>query len=284
MQNLADHIEVQQDNPAAPAGIPVVLPSSFEGSMRNMRERCADAMSIFSKFGPPDLFITFTANPKWKEITENTLAFEQPCDRPDLVARVFNLKLKSLLHDLTVGEVFGKSIAFVYTIEFQKRGLPHAHILITLRREDKFNTASKVDQFVQAEIPCQNEDPRLYEIVLRCMMHGPCGENNRTAPCMAEGTCKKSFPKPFQESTELTASGYPAYRRREGVTAVVRGSVLDNRFVVPYSPFLLKKYNAHINVEVCTSIRAVKYIYKYIYKGYDCANMVVTTAENGAVI
>ncbi|GBM09383.1 Retrovirus-related Pol polyprotein from transposon 412 [Araneus ventricosus] len=40
------------------------LPSSFEGSPRNMRERCADAISIFAKYGAPDLFITFTANPK----------------------------------------------------------------------------------------------------------------------------------------------------------------------------------------------------------------------------
>ena len=40
---------------------------------------------------------------------------------------------------------------------------------------------------------------------------------------------------------------------------------------MPYNPFLSKKYNAHINVEVCSSISAVKYLYSYVYKGHDKA-------------
>ena len=44
---------------------------------------------------------------------------------------------------------------------------------------------------------------------------------------------------------------------------------LDNRWIVPYNPYLSRKYRAHINVEVCASVRAVKYIHKYIYKGND---------------
>ena len=61
---------------------------------------------------------------------------------------------------------------------------------------------------------------------------------------------------------------YPEYRRRSG------GSFRNgatNQYVVPYNKYLLKKFNAHINVEVCTSFSAVKYVFKYIYKGYDCA-------------
>ena len=42
--------------------------------------------------------------------------------------------------------------------------------------------------------------------------------------------------------------------------------------MVPYNPFLLLKYNAHINVELCSTVKSVKYLYKYIYKGYDCAD------------
>ncbi|GBN42707.1 hypothetical protein AVEN_52570-1 [Araneus ventricosus] len=73
----------------------------------------------------------------------------------------------------------------------------------------------------------------------------------------------------------MNVSGYPLYRRHPGDTAFVRGREMDNRFVVPYSPHLLLKYNVHINVEVCTSLRAVK----YIYKGFDCANMVLTAGQ-----
>ena len=93
-----------------------------------MRERSCDAMSIFAKWGPPDLFITITANPSWKEILSNLKPGEDTTDRLDLVARVFKIKLDSLIKYVTSNGIFGKAVAFVYSIEFQKRGLPHAHI------------------------------------------------------------------------------------------------------------------------------------------------------------
>ena len=49
------------------------------------------------------------------------------------------------------------------------------------------------------------------------------------------------------------------------------GVALDNRWVVPYNAYLVSKFKAHINIQVCTSIRAVKYLYKYIHKGHDRA-------------
>ena len=105
-----------------------------------------------------------------------------------------------------------------------------------------------------------------------------------------EKKCTKHFPKDFNEMTSLT-DGYPLYRRLPGPHAVVRRRlhgptpiykdfVIDNRHVVPYNKFLTLKYNAHINVEVCTSVSAVKYIYKYIYKGYDCAQVEIKKQEN----
>ena len=51
--------------------------------------------------------------------------------------------------------------------------------------------------------------------------------------------------------------------------------MLDNRWVVPYNPGLLTRYNCHINVEACASIKSVKYLYKYVYKGHDCASFSV---------
>ncbi|XP_074305817.1 uncharacterized protein LOC141641039 [Silene latifolia] len=96
--------------------------------------------------GYPDLFITFTCNPKWPEITR----FVQkrglrPEDRPDILTRVFKLKLDELMRDLKELHMFGRTRAVVYTIEFKKRGLPHAHILLFLQREDKFPEAVDVD-------------------------------------------------------------------------------------------------------------------------------------------
>ena len=85
-------------------------------------------MAMVRKHGSPDVFLTFTCNPKWTEITENLRPGESPWERPDLVARVFKLKLKELLHDLFKNNVLGHEVAHCGVIEFQKRGLPHAHI------------------------------------------------------------------------------------------------------------------------------------------------------------
>jgi hypothetical protein len=47
--------------------------------------------------------------------------------------------------------------------------------------------------------------------------------------------------------------------------------------VVPYNPSLTLKYDAHINVEVCSSMRACKYFFKYVHKGSDRAATRVET-------
>ena len=82
----------------------------------------------------------------------------------------------------------------------------------------------------------------------------------------------------------MPADGYPLYHRRDDDRTVhVRGAVLDNRWVVPYNSTLSVNYNAHINVEVTASIRSVKYLYKYIYKGHDCARVRLNRVpEDGA--
>ena len=74
----------------------VILPSTFQGSPRHMQQQYQDAMAIVSECGTPDVFLTFTCNPKWREINENLYEGEKVEDRPDLVARVFRLKLKAL--------------------------------------------------------------------------------------------------------------------------------------------------------------------------------------------
>ena len=47
-----------------------------------------------------------------------------------------------------------------------------------------------------------------------------------------------------------------------------------------HSPYLLQKYHCHINVEACVSIKSVKYLYKYLYKGHDATNKQLQQVTN----
>ena len=60
----------------------------------------------------------------------------------------------------------------------------------------------------------------------------------------------------------------------------VKGVWLDNRWVVPYNPCLSKRYKAHINVELCSSIGAFKYLFKYVFKGGDRTTAVLDVNGN----
>ena len=87
------------------------------------------------------------------------------------------------------------------------------------------------------------------------MIHGPCGLSNKSAACMRDGNCSKRSPKEFSCVSSTANDGYPNYRRKDNGRSVQVGkAVLNNRWVVPYNPFLLLKYNAHINVEICTTV------------------------------
>ncbi|KAL0830677.1 hypothetical protein ABMA28_002814 [Loxostege sticticalis] len=267
---------IQRDSNADDVGRMVILPSTFTGGPRYMHERTQDAFCYVRKFGGADLFITFTTNPKWPEIVNELLPDQVPSDRHDLVSRVFHLKQKRLIDLLTKDRVFGAVRCFMYSIEWQKRGLPHSHNLLWF--EEKIRP-DLIDQVISAELPNPDSDPALYDIVKTNMIHGPCGTVNPNSPCMKDGRCTKRFPKSFVTETVTGENGYPAYRRRPalngGFTAEVniRGQsvIVDNRWVVPHSPVLSRAFQTHINVESCASVESIKYICKYVNKGSDQA-------------
>jgi hypothetical protein len=113
------------------------------------------------------------------------------------------------------------------------------------------------------------------------MIHGPCGGTVKNSPCMKDRRCSKFFPKKFVGSTTFDESGYPIYRRRDlGVTVIKKGVVLDNRNVVPYNPFLIMKYQAHVNIEFCNKSNCIKYLFKYITKGVDRVTASLEIGDN----
>jgi hypothetical protein len=158
----------------------------------------------------------------------------------------------------------------MHVIEFQKRGLPHAPILIFLAEDDIPQSAEDFDKISCAELPDPVKNPTLYSIVTSNMIH------HHTPKCLEDGEqCSKNYPKDINDFTYSDNDNdfYPNLRRRfipdNDKKFLWRGTLIDNSWVVPYNPYLTLKYNAHINVEICVSTEAVKYLYKYVYKGPD---------------
>ncbi|KAH8951223.1 hypothetical protein BDL97_09G015800 [Sphagnum fallax] len=219
----------------------MIFLSSFQGGEHTMGQLYQDAMAKVRKFGKPDLFVTFTCNPKWKEITDVLLLGQTAKDRPKLVTRVFNLKLDALLKDIK-DSVLGNVIAKILVIKFQKRGLPHVHIL---DEASKLRIVEDYNLMVSVKIP---------DLICH----------------------------PKAKETHCDVDGYFEYRRCQTRIFVDPKTqcVVDNRWIVSYNLHLATKYHAHFNMEICSSISTVKYLYKYVYKGPDCATAIVERQAN----
>jgi len=133
----------------------IILPSTFTGSPHQMIQLFQASLAIVQNYGKPDIFIKVTFNPYWKEIANELLPGQKPEDRPDIIVDVFNMKLKEIMKDIVHNTVFGKVTANMDVIEFQKRGLPHAHILLILDTANKPRTPDQIEKIVSAEIPSQ---------------------------------------------------------------------------------------------------------------------------------
>ncbi|CAN1179597.1 ATP-dependent DNA helicase PIF1 [Linum perenne] len=121
---------------------------------------------------------------------------------------------------------------------------------------------------ISVELPHPMIDPVGYAAATKFMLHGPCGVDFPKSPCMVDDRCKKFFPKQYTSETTIDDHGYAVYRRRmTGITTIKSGVSLDNRYVVPYNRYLIVKYQAHINIEVCHKGQLIKYLFKYITKG-----------------
>jgi len=283
---------------------PIILPSSYTQSDRYMHKKLEDAMSVARVLGKPHLFITFTMNVFCTEVMEQLLPGQTPYDRPDIIARVYWQKYKAFIHEIEKDNIFGKTIARVSTVEFQKRGkycicifdvneyscsyisllsfrlhqqydtgAPHTHTLIWIK--DFECTAANIDDIISAEIPPQGEvgtaQRDLHDLVTQKMIHGPCSPG---WACWKDGCCDKNFPFDFNTTTDIGEGYYPQYRRRSpedrGNTGTTKSGIpVDNRSVVPYNAYLLLKYRCHINVQYVVSVASIKYLFKYNFKGED---------------
>ncbi|KAK1372558.1 hypothetical protein POM88_028751 [Heracleum sosnowskyi] len=136
-----------------------------------------------------------------------------------LQVRAYESYTLRLGDDIKKKSYFGVCVGLMYVVEFQKRGLPHVHMLICLDSNSKKNLIANVDKFVSAEIPDPVEDPVGYEAVKAFMIHGPCGAERMKSPCMKDFKCICHFPKKYCARTTYDECGFPIYKRRNtGIT------------------------------------------------------------------
>ena len=82
---------------------------------------------------------------------------QSPQYRPDLITRIAKLKFDDIINDIDKYQIFGKVAAYVYTIEFQKRGLPHMHLLLIISPQDRIHNPVEIDDLISAKIPNSND-------------------------------------------------------------------------------------------------------------------------------
>ncbi|CAI9296959.1 unnamed protein product [Lactuca saligna] len=169
-QGVVDYFNVGEAQPSR-VGQRVVLLASFIGGPCDMQRRFLDAMTLVQDDGRPDIFLTMTCNPKWTEIDDELLPRQSAQDRPDLVARVFHAKLEDLKVQLFQRHIIGVLGSYVYVIEFQKRGLPHAHFLLIMTPRYKMNNPDDYDKLVCAKIPDPIRFPEMHDLIKSHMMH-----------------------------------------------------------------------------------------------------------------
>lgn len=204
----------------------VFLPSSFKPGPRYRRTLCSNALTLWARCGKPTFFVTATTNPYWPEITSQLCVGQTAYDRPDLTCRVFHNKLTMLLEAIRGGYIFGPLHTVQYeirVIEFQKRGLPHCHIVVQLSHvpvEDHL-LLPWIDEHIRAEVPVElqdsedEDDQRYLRLVKKQMLHRCShGVNGCLTTRQAVEQCSAHFPQPVTIASFTDERGYVHYRRR----------------------------------------------------------------------
>ena len=110
------------------------------------------------------------------------------------------------------------------------------------------------------------------------MLHSPCGADSSKAKYMVNGRCSKYFPKDYRERTDWAEDSYPLYARSDnGLVFEHNGARFTNQYVVSYYPQLHLLFDCYINiVEVSAGLGTIKYLSKYIYKGFNRATIEIS--------
>jgi hypothetical protein len=133
----------------------------------------------------PELF-QIVARTQGKNLTDEqvqALSYVERCQmlnaNPVVVAKHFQHGVEKFFSEVLLSNInpIGKISYYALRVEFQMRGFPHLHALIwtsdcpKLRSESKDAYVQYVDQHIQANLPDENDEPELYELVKMYQKH-----------------------------------------------------------------------------------------------------------------
>ena len=271
------------------------LGDNFHGSRRNLRKKAQNSLALVSEFGRPTVMITLTANPEWSEIVELLPQGQSAFDRPDIVDLVFKARLEAILHNIRHGHYFGdgnekgsgkKRIVELHVIEYQERGMPHAHIIVKLDSDllldflNKENLKRWVDLNISACLPPDpkemenpTESDKRYFVLVRTHMVHKHVHKDAVNTCFNEKTkkCKKGFDETFVCCwTTFDKRGFPHYKRLRD----------KDLMVVQHNRQILLDWDGHACIDFAMNTHCVMYMYKYAYKGAKKVRMQLKNADD----
>ena len=320
----------------------VSLPSSVTGGRRHLAEKAKEALTVVAEKGTATEFLTLTVNHQWREIQEMLLKGQSAFDRTEVVNQVFHEKLNVLLRNLRAGKYHGGHMRYkdswnaakqdwdddtvgefippqlpagetsvldylMVVIEYQHRGLPHAHIVYRVKyapegiyRDDSADSARAKEDALVRWIDGYDAPPRIlagehrirdvYEGHISARRpgksttpRGQCnsdeeaqnfwddvvGENVLHVCSTSENGCKKDVNTPCKRRFDQ----FVVNNRTSWDVGENNGKILYRRpketdlKVVPHSRRMLCDWMGHLNTESVISIFSVLYLYSYLYKG-----------------
>ena len=199
------------------------------------------------------MFITLTTNPKWDEIQDELLCNQSPFDRVDIVCQVFKARLDAFLHNLKNGKYFEnhKVNYILRVIEYQHRGMPHAHIVVQLDNIPKDENIQEciqwIDNHISAQLPNENET-KYYKLIKEHMTH-KCSHSEANG-CKKDknSKCKRGYDvNALNHETKFDEKGFPKYKRLKN----------EDLLIVLHNKEILLDWEGHCNVEWAASSRQV---------------------------
>lgn len=228
-QRSTDNDEVEYNDPDGEPTQDIRLPSSFVNSPGWRAANVADCLALRRTYGNATFFLTLTCNTNWPEITSQLRPHQTTSDRPDVVCRAFKARFAALRAKMKLW--FGPELYHIYVIEFQKRGLPHAHLIVALKNVPV--EPADIQKVLRADIP-QEQGP-LRDAVLKYMQHehNPAREVSRCG--WPQKNCQYGFPKSPTDTPTLDDLGKFTATRRT-----------SDEWTVMYCPQLLLLWDGHL--------------------------------------